>query len=495
MEGLLDKIQIGRDDAESDRDLVHYFLGTPIVNEVMAGDKWLVIGRKGTGKTATWKMVRALVRVKAVLGTIPLLVPFGPMLGSQSGENELVISLSTDEYSWSALKQYRDLIIPVEHAYTHAWKFTLVMTMVSEFLNRFGVVGRLAALHDFLLENFGSTGKLSLEAISAKLRTKRIEEFQVGPLGLKVSDAALASTILTTLQEALLEALKDHKVRIRVSVDRLDECWDGSTESKALLVGLIRAAYELNGALGACVTTTVFLRSDIYGMLAFDYKDRVRQFEVEIKWGKEELEELIAQRIRYSAKLVAGRAASFYWDSAFSKKRHKGKETSLKFITDRTFLRPRDMISFCRKSIEIARERRHEFVEPDDVRTAFEDYSRWKKNDLTNSEYRIKYPWLEELMEALKGMTHKITVEQLNLRLNERKGRSLTLDIKSMSIDKMTEILFETNVLGIYPNLYRYVDPNVTIDSNIGKPLVIHPAFRRALGVTLKYTARKAPSA
>jgi hypothetical protein len=41
--------------AESDADLLQYFLKTRYVEEVLSGTKWLVLGRKGTGKTAIYE--------------------------------------------------------------------------------------------------------------------------------------------------------------------------------------------------------------------------------------------------------------------------------------------------------------------------------------------------------------------------------------------------------------------------------------------------------
>ena len=45
-------IEFGRDTAEFDRHLSEYFLTTPTFESVKAGEKSVVIGRKGAGKTA-----------------------------------------------------------------------------------------------------------------------------------------------------------------------------------------------------------------------------------------------------------------------------------------------------------------------------------------------------------------------------------------------------------------------------------------------------------
>ena len=44
--------------AESDRDLMRYFVKTPLIDRVLRGGRWMVIGRKGTGKTAIYEYLR-----------------------------------------------------------------------------------------------------------------------------------------------------------------------------------------------------------------------------------------------------------------------------------------------------------------------------------------------------------------------------------------------------------------------------------------------------
>jgi hypothetical protein len=45
--------------AESDDTLISYFLKTPYLTSVTTGAKWLVLGRKGTGKTAIYEYLTA----------------------------------------------------------------------------------------------------------------------------------------------------------------------------------------------------------------------------------------------------------------------------------------------------------------------------------------------------------------------------------------------------------------------------------------------------
>ena len=47
--------------AESDRELMRYFVKTPLLGRILTEDRWMVIGRKGTGKTAIYEYLRQAV--------------------------------------------------------------------------------------------------------------------------------------------------------------------------------------------------------------------------------------------------------------------------------------------------------------------------------------------------------------------------------------------------------------------------------------------------
>ena len=51
---LVKELDFGRLDAESDRSILNYFVQTGSVEEIKEG-KYLVLGRKGSGKTAIFK--------------------------------------------------------------------------------------------------------------------------------------------------------------------------------------------------------------------------------------------------------------------------------------------------------------------------------------------------------------------------------------------------------------------------------------------------------
>lgn len=287
----LDEIDFGSADAESDDRLGEYFVSTGYVREALSGKKTIFLGRKGAGKTALFRQLPDLYR--------------------DEGRDDLVtISMSPDQYAWGALKAYTEQGILAEQAHTNAWKLTLAITIASE-------LGRLdrkwdkdaekaiKTLSQFLRENYGGES-VDLKNAATKLLTG-LKSFNLSAFGFGLGYAGTDGEDQRLLTPAVIDALLDligvclRDVGVVVLLDRLDESWDGTEESKTLLVGLLRASKDLNtkfrfnGEKGLQVMS--FLRADIYPLLRFDDKDKHRALEYSISWTPNELEEMITARL------------------------------------------------------------------------------------------------------------------------------------------------------------------------------------------------------
>ncbi len=99
----LSKIDLGRDEAESDVNLNKYFLRTGSYQRAKDGTKTLIIGRKGSGKSAILTLLQS---------------------------ESVNVLITPDQYSWSALKDYKEIGILPEQAHTNAWKLTLLSSII-----------------------------------------------------------------------------------------------------------------------------------------------------------------------------------------------------------------------------------------------------------------------------------------------------------------------------------------------------------------------------
>jgi hypothetical protein len=419
-------LDFGGIDAESDFGLDDYFVTTPYVRYALEGRRTQFLGRKGSGKSALFKQI--------------------PRLANAKDSRLVTIAITPDQYSWSALKQYQEQGLLPEHAHTNAWKFTLIVETTSKLLaidESWSGEAKTAmeTLRKFLQDNFGDIDPGFLKSASSIL--KGLNSFNLSAFGFGVgvdrerADQTLTPAVIERLV-ALIEAVVEQR-GVVIALDRLDDSWDGSEESRSLLIGLLKAAKDLNDRLGGHGGRTglridVFLRSDIYDDLRFDDKDKHRQLEESIVWTTDLLREMVNKRLPKGV-LV---------DGLFEAGDMRGSISPFNYIVKRTFLRPREVLQFLdecqRKAGPSALE-----ISKDDIRAAEERYSKWKVDDL-RQEFDKVFPDFGRLLECLRQQVHRYdSLEDLKSLLQQRDPKL----VEKHGSRRLLESLFEYSVIGV----------------------------------------------
>jgi hypothetical protein len=374
----LSDVDLGSIDAESDRNLSEYFLKTQWALKAVSGRRTHVIGRKGSGKSAIF----------AQLATID--------------ENRRLVELITpDQYSWAALKGYKEDTLTTEQAYKNAWAYTLaavVALTISGSDHKYSQKARDAFIpaHAFISDNY-SGGKIG--PVTKRLSKLRAMNFQALGVGGgfewdKEPDSKLAAAVAEKLMEAMQPALKEKGVL--VGLDRLDDTWDGSENAKLLMAGLLRAVKELNDRYGPAkgavdgLRVVPFIRADIYDDIHFDEKDKHHPLELRLLWTTDQLKDVVNRRLPEGASV----------DEILDPGDMRGSIKPFSYILKRTFMRPREVLQFLDQCIEVADEDAV-YVSKDNIRDAEITYSRWKVEDL-KQEYSKSDPTLSTLLECFR---------------------------------------------------------------------------------------------
>lgn len=443
MTTTLRDLRLGTLAAESDRDLFDYFLVTPIAKAIVTQNVGLVLGRKGSGKTALFRQAEEL-------------------LAEFDLPDVEVVRLNMDDHAWSAFQDFRTLGLSEEHAATVSWQLALLLQIAIAVAQRPLDSWGKAALTDvrvvrqFLEDNFG-------EVTPSLAKSNRL----IGQLGsLKVSafgaglEAAFeeSGTPKRDLVPGLTDALSQHLVSAMhegswlLLLDQLDESWDGSDDKRALLVGLLKAVKRLNDDFGwysdphRGVRAIAFLRTDIHEALDFDDKDKSRDMTVQINWTHEQLRDMLQARL-------GAIQVDDVFDSRTSQKKGRIPKGSFNYLVSRTFMRPRDLLQFL-----IGLRNAH----PDSsviTKSIVEDvepaYSREKLDDL-RQEYRKGAPWVDSALDALKQGPNKFdSRSDLEERLRSRFDEAMFDSRRMASIGDLVEWLVEASVLGSAPRLVR----------------------------------------
>jgi hypothetical protein len=219
----------------------------------------------------------------------------------------------------------------------------------------------------------------------------------------------------------------------------------------------------------------------------------LRQSEETLNWSIDELKAVVCERIRVSLELDELESNEDIWKKLFSEKLYRSRALPEKYIIDRTFKRPRDIISFVRFAIEMAVKNNHSVIEPDDTRLAEQEkYSQSKHKDLI-IEYQHQVPYIQDILSIFTGSLHNISKTEILKKLN--------IFIKEKQIyanpDELIRQLFIWGVVGIKRQggarvkqrggvhfYYYYDDPSINPLSS--SEYYIHPSLRYHLNISEK---------
>ena len=422
-------VQIGTPDAEADRRLASYFLRTPHVEAALQLRRTLFLGRKGAGKSALFTQL--------------------PRLVAEAGHQATkVILVTPDQYAWNALRQYQEAGLLPEQAHANAWKFTLAieagaaLTALSEESLKFApAVEALKRLKQFVKENYGDAAPSLVKTAGQLL--KGIKSFNVSAFGFGagLTRAAEDQPVTPQIIESILAAIAAvaQEIGVVIALDKLDDSWEGSDQSKQLLVGLLKACKDINDkykgeSVGSGLAVIVFLRADIYEGLKFDDKDKYRATEESIDWSPDLLRDMVQERL----------PEQVYVSELFEPGEMRGSIAPFNYIAKRTFLRPREILQFLDECIRRAGQNATEITK-DNVREAEEKYSSWKVEDL-KQEYRRLYPDFEDIVETLRQAQHRYdTFEEFEAHL---RGRAPEL-VERLGVRRIIQRLFNASAIGV----------------------------------------------
>src|SRR5579884_1323601 len=477
----IQKLYFGKDDAEADFTasglLRESFLKTDVYERIKSRVKTLVIGRKGSGKSALCLMLNRQLcnEVNSCIVTPDAISADEIRRFEMVGVNEL----QSKKLVW----QYVFLI--------QICKFLLSVARRT-WASESDWPSEVKKVRQFLIDNH-EVDDLNFQEKFWKVINRISATLKLGAFGssfeLGMKDAPNAGLQLSTQLDFLeswltsqLGQLEQH--RLYILVDKVDEIWSDDPSSIDMAVGLLMAAKDINVRFEN-VSCIVFLRSDIYEQLQFFDKDKLHGDEEAILWTKETLPELILARAQISTGNLT-MTANELWSKYFPA--WVQQMPTVEFILFHTLMRPRDIIQLCNLCTDLARRENSLSVQEKHILQSLDLYSSWKLNDLIG-EYRVNYPFLNDLLLLFTNMSFVIPrkrFEEMYSRVQDvLKGRYPDY-ISVLEMDAILNILYGVGFLGVKrlnETLYYYKAPGVVEPSD--HVFVIHPAFRNALKSTL----------
>jgi energy-coupling factor transporter ATP-binding protein EcfA2 len=461
--GLLQKIgNFGDGSAEDDDAVLSYFLKTDAVDNIERGESYVVIGRKGSGKTA-------LVKYFSV------------------ARNDYVSeSPSLRDYPWTLHSTRKNLGASDIESYVSSWRYLIAVKANSVILQSKGVklgTDQQLAARNFLTENYGGITP-ELRDILAPKRLKvtkktfapQIMGNTLGSIDIETTEGGLSSEI-DILTDALLMNAKDIASQTGIShidihFDELDQGLASLDERhREMITGLILATRSIRNdkKVSGAIRPVCYIRTDIWDELSFSDKNKISQSSaVALEWTPQTLLDMVNQRIRVKL------GAKYSWDDLDDEKVMRGSQTKWSHIVARTFLRPRDVISFLNfatdTAIKLAPD--SDFFDNDDIQSARPAYSRYLKQELDDEIGPHWEKWIEGLQACSELVTITFSRDKFVEAYNRRRSPKNELDA-----DEALASLYNFSVVGYRRGIgsggsgwvFQYMDPDAGWDNGASK--------------------------
>jgi hypothetical protein len=358
MKALNSVDNFGGTDADNDDILLQAFEDHEAYADVIELRRHMIIGKKGSGKTAIFKKI---ITTKA-----PDFFAYGHTFS---------------DYPWHYHEKQARIGIPDFDKYTHSWKYLILLSAAKIALNQdqslpFDApsMDEMLRLESFVVDTYGSRDPDLSQVFSPikHLKLKPYFELDWKILKTGISPEAVPVTELPTIIQEVNASFLRRVLRCLnpgnkyyIAFDQLDLGFDtNSPEYANRLIGLLLASRDINLAAkeaGIKLFAAVFLRDDIYDHLHFEDKNKMTEnFVSLIEWDtprtKKTLKALMERR--FSTVLGDEAERNVAWDAVFNEEREMpSHQSKYEHMRDRTYLRPRDLIKFANCALSRYKER------------------------------------------------------------------------------------------------------------------------------------------
>ena len=372
---FLQSLDLGSSSAENEmRTLENYYLKTDQFLKALRGEANIVVGRKGSGKSAIFLQVRDRERNK---------------------QGNIVLDLKPDGYK---LIKFKELMLTFleegtfQHTIMAFWEYVLLLEICYKILEK----DRKQHKHDHELykpyrdlaelyhaDGYETEGDFSermsslMEMISTEYKSKHGNKVNVRLSTSNLTEILYCHDVRELSQQII--SYMSHKQTCWLLFDNIDKGWPTSgLEQNDLLIirALIDATKKIERQFSRAridVNTIIFLRNDVYELLVKGTSDRGKEASVLLDWTDPDLlRELIKLRI-LSNDINGDDSFQSLW-LKICVSHYCGEEVS-QYLIDRSLMRPRFLLNLISQCKSFAINLNHDRILEEDIKKGLIAYS------------------------------------------------------------------------------------------------------------------------
>ncbi|KIC14753.1 P-loop ATPase, Sll1717 family [Leisingera sp. ANG-Vp] len=465
----------------ADEDSQRFFYHLDDVQNLENGEYSIVIGRKGTGKTAICRYFE-----------------------TSSQHNRFSLKLSFKEFPFNLLYSLEDKNFTNPSQYISLWKYFIYNSVLKMMSTNHGINSEFRMKIDKLYpeDDFQYIGTLMQKWTKGS--------FGLGVFGVSGRASAEKEDVkieeiwpdLIPAMERLIVNNIDHS-QYFIVFDELDEdyrnYWDDKSRDRyiSLITSLFKAVSNVRRVFsdnGCNIKPIIFLRDDIYELLSDPDKNKWEDHKINLAWKKDNLRRMIAFRI---ARSLDRDSNNFIFDEEWGKVvgtstvgigKNRGKNVhSFDYILSLTHSRPRDLVRFLRDAARSSVGQGHKLISGDTIRGVDGDFSTHFREELCN-EIGGLIPDINNLLSHL-GASHKqrYKYEDFIGYLEEyQESEDCDPQTRQLTPQAIAKILFHFSIIGNAQKphnrpIFKYQRNHLAINTN--EPLVVHRGLVKTLGL------------
>lgn len=459
---------------EAKQEDAKYFYFVNEAEEILAGKKSMVIGRKGEGKTALAQYIY-----------------------KQEGFDVFTEKMTFKNFPFNIIYNLTDSNYTKPNQYISIWKYLMYTTICKQMISNNNIDSEIVNQLIKVFPTEDNKSKLS----------RLIEKYTVNEFGFQILSSGMNvggerrkaeiswTEIIDILEDTILEHI-DHS-RYYIVFDELDEDYKNFRDEQEksnyfdMVTGLFKAIQDVRSLFGERdinVYPIVFLRTDIYNLITYSDKNKWSDSIINIVWTTEKLQELIKYRLNI---LLGTENLSFdkCWRRLFGTgeigygSRKMKKMGSFDYILRSTQNRPRDFIKYFQECANQALINNALLVRPDLVREADNEFSEYMKNEIIDEIYAVlpEYEDIFEILSLIRKQTFNPSefVEKYDQMVKEGK-------IQDRGAEKVLKILFDFSVIGNDPSIkhqaiFKYEKESAKF--NFRENIIVHRGLYKALQI------------
>lgn len=484
---LLQSLSIGDPRAENEMaTLDRYYLTIDEFERAQRGEVNLVVGRKGSGKTALFIRLRDKMR---------------------QDRRNIVVDLKPEGYQLIKIKE--DILLYLsegarQHLITAFWEYLILLEIAYKLLEKDQHSYRFTRdVHDiyvrleklYRIPDISAEGDFSerLAALSEKLAQKYQAKY--GQESARRLTAAEVTELVYThdirqLRNLISEYLS-RKQSVWVLFDNLDKGW--STQGvdvidSIVLKCLVDAGRKIERDMRRArhnVHCIIFVRNDVYDHLMRNNPDFGKEMRAALDWSDPDmLREMLRLRLVSGLEGDMNRVDFLTVWRELCASHHNGEETSA-YLIDRSLMRPRNLLKIFNHCRGFATNFNRQIINEGDIDKGLNAYSQDLLEEL-DREITDVLPYASNVLYYFLDARSTMSLEALQDILKSG----------GVSEDQYTEVvgfLLYYGVLGIQTRDRRHFIYDVNYDiklltirlerSKESEPFIVNPAFWPALGI------------